>query len=300
MNDIPQQTGKLAIVTGATGGIGYETALALAVAGAEVVIAARSREKGERAIQQIRQIAPMANVYFELIDLGSLVSIQRFREKLAAQKRPVDLLINNAGVLAPPKRLVTRDGFELQFGVNFLGHFALTGLLLPLFRKAKAPRVVNISSIAAHNAAINFSDLQSELGYSATAAYCQSKLANLLFSSELQRQSNLRGWGLASISAHPGIVRTDIFYKEAGRRSLLGLSRTFLWFLYQPADQGALPALFAGTSPAAKAGAYYGPNRMNGMRGSPVVAKIPSRALDVSVAERLWNAASKLTGVAFD
>lgn len=293
-SDIPPQRGRTAVVTG-TGGLGFEDALALSRAGANVIIAGRSATKGAAAVHQIRQIVPDAAVRFEALDLASLDSIAAFGKRLRASIGELDLLINNAGVMTPPKRRMTADGFELQFGTNHLGHFALTAQLLPLLRKAVRPRVVTLSSVAARGAAIHFDDLQSERSYQPMVAYGQSKLACLMFALELQRRSDAAGWGIQSIAAHPGISRTDLLPNGAGTWSAVGLVRRVLWFLFQPAAQGALPTLFAATSPQAQGGAYYGPDKLAETRGYPAVAKAPRQALDTGSAGRLWMESERLT-----
>lgn len=295
--DIPPQEGALAVVTGSTGGIGYETALALAAAGAEVIIAARNPDKAQAAMREITRHVPHASLRFELLDLASLDSVHEFARRLIDRKRSLDLLVNNAAVMTPPERLVTRDGFELQFGTNYLGHFALTGLLLPILRPAVRPRVVTLSSIAARNATINFDDLQSEHGYKPMAAYAQSKLACLMFALELQSRSKTSGWGVTSIAAHPGIARTNLIHNGAGPRSLAGTARSLLWFLFQPSAQGALPGLYAATSPNARGGGYYGPARLAETRGHPAEAIIPKQALDPAATTRLWTTSQALSGV---
>jgi NAD(P)-dependent dehydrogenase (short-subunit alcohol dehydrogenase family) len=297
-NDIPPQRGRSVVVTG-TGGLGFQDALALARASAEVIIAGRNPSKGAAAVAAIRKEVSNADVRFEAVDLASLSSIAAFGERLRAERTSLDLLINNAAVMTPRRRKVTADGFELQFGTNYLGHFALTAQLLPLLRKGTQPRVVNVSSIAARNGRINFEDLQSNAGYRPLAVYSDSKLASLMFALELQRRSDAAGWELTSIAAHPGISRTDLVPNGAGRFSIFGLIRTLLWFLFQPAAQGALPTLFAATSPQARAGAYYGPDKLNETRGYPTVAKIPQQALDVEAARQLWDVSAKLTGASF-
>lgn len=294
---MPSLKGKLAVVTGSTGGIGYETALALCAAGAEVVIAARNADKGREAVRKITGEVPGAKVRFEPLDLASLGSVHAFAERFAAPLRPLDLLVNNAAVMAPPGRLDTPNGLELQFGTNYLGHFVLTALLLPLLRRASAPRVVTLSSVAARSGAIDFADLQSERAYKPMAAYAQSKLACLLFSFELQRRSDALGWGVTSVAAHPGISRTDLIHNGSGVRSLAGRARSLLWFLFQPAAQGALPGLFAAVSPDARPGGYYGPSRLGETRGHPAEAVPPKRALDTTTAARLWATSERLSGV---
>lgn len=297
-SDTPSQRGRIAVVTG-TGGLGFEDALALSRAGAQVIIAGRNPSKGALAVEQVRKRVPNADVRFEALDLASLGSIGAFAERLRSSIDRLDLLINNAGVMAPPKRQVTADGFELQFGTNHLGHFFLTAQLLPLLRKASQPRVVALSSVAARSGTINFDDLQSERGYKPMVAYSQSKLACLMFALQLQRHSDAAGWGIRSVAAHPGVSRTDLLPNGAGARSAAGLARRVLWFLFQPAAQGALPTLFAATSPQVQGGSYYGPDKLSETRGHPAIAKVPAQALDVSGAEKLWRASERLTGAPF-
>lgn len=298
-SDIPPQHGRSYVVTG-TGGLGYQDALALARAGAEVIIAGRNSVKGKEAVGKIQQAIPAANVHFELLNLANLASVESFGKRLQAKRQSLDVLINNAAVMALPERKVTSDGFEMQFGTNFLGPFALTARLLPLLRNSTNPRVVTVSSIAARDGAIDFSDLQAERSYKPMKVYGQSKLADLMFAFELQRRSEANQWGISSFAAHPGISRTDLITNGAGQFSVSGLMRTFLWFLFQPASQGALPTLFAATSPDARAGAYYGPDKLNEMRGFPVVAKVPPQAEDIKITARLWEIATELTGVTFE
>jgi len=291
--DIPVQDGRIAIVTG-TGGLGYETALALARAGANTIIAGRNAQKGADAVTRISAQLPSARVRFEMLDLASLASVVAFAARLADREEQLDLLINNAGVMVPPRREETKDGFELQFGTNYLGHFALTNHLLPLLRKAGGARIVSLSSVAARSGAIDLDDLNAEKSYKPMVAYSQSKLACLMFGLELQRRSTAGGWGVTSVIAHPGVARTDLLHNAPGRWSGMGLTRTLLWFLFQPAAQGALPTLFAATSPDAEPGGYYGPDALSETRGYPAPARIPPAALDEAVARRLWEASDKL------
>ncbi len=292
---IPSLKGRSAVVTG-TGGLGLETALELARAGAEVIIAGRNPRKGDDAVAKIVDEVPSANARFEQVDLASLQSVADFGGRLRNDRESLDLLINNAAVMMPPARQETSDGFELQFGTNYLGHFALTAQLMPLLSEGKDPRVVTLSSIAARNGVIDFCDLQGERNYKAMPAYSQSKLACLMFALELERRRNEGGWGVTSIGAHPGISRTDLLHNGPGRLSVHGLTRTFLWFLFQPADQGALPTLFAATSPDAEGGHYYGPASLGETRGAPAEAAIPKQAMDAESAARLWNITEQLTG----
>ena len=291
--DIPSQRGRSAIVTG-TGGLGFETALALARAGAHVVIAGRNPEKGAEAVAAIRETVPGARVRFGRVDLADLASIAEFASRIAQEHESVELLVNNAGVMRMPHRRETSDGFERQFGTNYLGHFALTMHLLPLLRRGNKPRVVTVGSIAARWGAMNFDNLHAERGYKPMQAYSQSKLACLMFAFELNRRSEAVGWDIESLAAHPGISRTDLIPNGPGWSSMPGFARRYLWFLYQPAWQGALPILFAATGPAARSGAYYGPDQLGGTRGYPIEEKPPGQALETAVAARLWEISLEL------
>ncbi|MEI9998087.1 MAG: oxidoreductase [Verrucomicrobiota bacterium] len=297
--DIPAQSGRLAIITG-TGGLGYETALALARAGAEVILAGRNPAKGEAAVAAIRAAHPGARIAFAELDLGRLASVAAFAERFGREHDALDLLINNAGVMTPPTRQLTADGFELQFGTNHLGHFALTGHLLPSLRRGRTPRVVQVSSAASRmGGAIHFDDLQSERRYSPWRGYTQSKLANLLFAFELQRRSDANGWGLMSNAAHPGYARTELIANGPGERGPgWHLNRLLLrWWMSQSAADGALPTLFAATAPEARNSGYYGPGGWQEMTGLPAPAIIPPRAKDLAVARRLWEISEQLSGV---
>lgn len=297
-SDIPPQHDRSAVITG-IGGLGYEDALALARAGCEVILAGRDPRKGASAVSRICRDVTGARIRFELLDLAELTSIAAFAERLATQRNSLDILINNAGVMVPPQRRTTADGFELQFGTNYLGHFALTAHLLPLLRAGSNPRVVSLSSVAASAGAIDFDDLNAEASYRPMPVYSQSKLACLMFAFELQRRSKAGAWGVTSIASHPGISRTDLLHNGPGRWSAHGMARTFLPFLFQPVAQGALPTLYAATSPDAVAGGYYGPDRLVETRGSPAAAKVPPRALHEAAATRLWQVSEAMTGVRF-
>ena len=294
-SDIPSQAGRSAVVTG-TGGLGLETALQLAKAGGDVIIAGRNPQKGADAIARIQEAAPRAKICFAHVDLADLASIEQFAARLARQTDRLDLLINNAGVMVPPSRQVTSDGFELQLGTNYLGHFALTARLLPLLRSGQQPRVISLSSVAARSGAIDFADLNAEADYKPMPVYSQSKLACLMFALELQRRSTAAGWNLTSIAAHPGVSRTDLLHNGPGRWSAPGLARTLLPFLFQPVPQGALPTLYAATASDAVPGGYYGPDRLGETRGYPAPAQIPSAAADPAAATRLWEVSEALTG----
>lgn len=301
-SDIPPQTGRPVIITG-TGGLAYECALALARAGAEIVLAGRNRSNGEGSIATIRSELPSANIRFEQLDLADLSSIEALGQRMRDRSERVDILINNAAVMTVPRCQTTKDGFELQFGTNYLGHFALTAHLMPLLRQGQEPRVVNVCALAANSAAINFDDLQSERRYRPMPVYGQSKLANLVFSLELHRRSMAGKWGVKSIAAHPGLARTDLAGARMNRTSESALPlplRLLAPFLLQPADQGALPPLFAATAPQAESGGYYGPNGRGERKGFPAPANIPADARDMVIAQRLWEVSKRLTHVDFD
>jgi NAD(P)-dependent dehydrogenase (short-subunit alcohol dehydrogenase family) len=301
--DIPSQSGRLAVVTGATGGLGYETALALAAAGAEVVLAGRNDAKGAHALARLRAAHPSATVRFERLDLASLASVAAFAETLLAVGRGIDLLVNNAGIMAPPERRETADGFELQFATNYLGHFALTARLLPLLRRVGSARTVNVSSLAADLEAIDLNDLQSQRSYVPFRTYGMTKLAMLMFAFELQRRSEAAGWGIEGLAAHPGFARTDIISNGPASRGLRGalwrIAKPFLLPLSPPAGPAALPTLLAATSPDARGGGYYGPTGIRELDGPPGPAKMPARALDTSAARDLWETSERLAGVSF-
>jgi NAD(P)-dependent dehydrogenase (short-subunit alcohol dehydrogenase family) len=298
-DDIPDQSGKFAIVTG-TGGLGYETALELARHGAEIVLAGRNPVKGAQSLAKIRALVPAAKIAFEELDLADLASVRAFAQRMNDRGTPLDLLVNNAGVMAFPTRRTTVDGFETQFGTNHLGHFALTAQLLPLLRTAAHPRVVTISSGLHHVGEIRFDDLQSEKRYTPNGAYSQSKLANLLFALELQRRSDTRGWGLLADAAHPGASSTDLIPNGPGTGGVQGwINRRLEPLIFQSPAAGALPTLLAATAPFAKPGGYYGPQGFLGFNGPPGLAGMSKRAKDKAVAARLWDVSEKLTGVSF-
>jgi NAD(P)-dependent dehydrogenase (short-subunit alcohol dehydrogenase family) len=302
--EVPDQSGRLAVVTGANSGIGLEAARRLAAAGAAVVLAVRNADKGAAAVEDIRAGLPDADVSVEALDLSSLASVRVFAATMTDRGRAVDLLVNNAGIMAVPKREVTEDGFELQLGTNFLGHFALTGLLLPLLRRADAPRVVTLSSSAARFGRINLDDLQSEKRYGAWRAYGQSKLADLIFAFELERRSVANGWNVMSNAAHPGSTHTNLQSTGpnlgTGKQGN-GIIGIFMRFpgVSQDAAAGALPTLYAATSPDAVGSGYYGPNGFQELNGLPAPAHVPRRALDTATAGELWRRAEQLTAVTF-
>jgi NAD(P)-dependent dehydrogenase (short-subunit alcohol dehydrogenase family) len=300
---MPDQTGRLAVITGANSGIGFEMAKALAGAGADVVMATRSAGKGEAAAASIQAAVPAAKVTREALDLSSLASVAEFAAGRKRDGRPIDLLINNAGIMAIPTRRVTEDGFEMQLGTNHLGHFALAGQLLDLLLAAPSPRLVTLSSGAANRPAqIHFDDLQLERNYGPWRAYGQSKLANLLFALELRRRIDAGGWNLRSMAAHPGYSLTNL--QTTGPREGKGESRSYNLSqvlikrlgLAQSAAAGALPTLFAATSPDARHGGYYGPKRLQ-LVGPPKAITPPRHARDEHTARRLWEVSEELTKV---
>jgi NAD(P)-dependent dehydrogenase (short-subunit alcohol dehydrogenase family) len=298
VGDMARQDGRMAVVTG-TGGLGFEVAQALTRAGADVVIAGRDTRKGAEAVARIRSDVAAAKVRFEALDLASLASVARFAERLRKDQQQVDLLVNNAGVMVPPERRQTAEGFELQFGTNHLGHFALTGHLLPLLRASDGARVISVSSVAARSGSVDWDDWNATAGYSAMPVYARSKIACLMFALELEARSVAAEWKISSIAAHPGVARTELLHNGPGRGSMQSRVRSLLPFLFQPAAQGALPLLFAATSLNARAGGYYGPDRLGETRGHPAEAKIPPQALDDAAMKQLWTLSEDATGVRF-
>jgi NAD(P)-dependent dehydrogenase (short-subunit alcohol dehydrogenase family) len=290
-SDIPDQHGRVAIVTGANSGIGYETARALAARGARVVLACRNEAKGRDAEQRIRSEAASADVRFEPLDLGALASVRAFAEKRIASEPRLDLLINNAGVMMPPYGR-TADGFETQIGTNHLAHFALTGLLLESLRRTPKARVVNVSSLAHVAGTIAFDDLHSERSYGPIRAYGQSKLANLLFTRELQRRFEAAGVDALAAAAHPGSTRTEL-----QRHS--GLMDAVVRVFSQQPPEGALPTLYAATAGDVRGGEYFGPSGFAGCLGPPGRARSSPRSRDAVLAQRLWDVSEQLTGVHF-
>jgi len=290
--DVPGQQGRLAVVTGANTGLGFETAQVLAGRGASVVLAVRDTEKGKRAAARITGTVPGANVMVQPLDLTSLDSIRAAAGELRARHPRIDLLVNNAGVMLTPRQ-TTRDGFELQLGTNHLGHFALTGLLLEQMLPVPGSRVVTVSSLAHRiRARIDFDDLQGERSYSRVAAYSQSKLANLMFTYELQRRLSGAGTTVA-VAAHPGLAATELArYTPAASAALARL-------ISQKPAMGALPVLRAATDPGVLGGQYYGPRRLLGTRGYPELARSSGQSRDTAIQRRLWTASEELTGVTF-
>ena len=283
--DIGDQHGKRVVVTGANSGIGYYTALELGRAGADVVVACRDPGRGQEALGKLQAEAPGATFRLESLDLADLRSVRAFADRYLASGAPLDVLINNAGLMMPPTRELTADGFERQFGTNHLGHFALTGLLLPALAKSRAPRVVTVSSTAVMFGKLSLENLQSEKRYRPMKAYAQSKIANLEFMIELGR---FAPW-LVSVAAHPGATISNL-QKHA-----------FQWttkMMGQPTPRGALPTLRAAVAPV-PSGTYFGPKHLFQMRGAPIEIAIPKHAIDPTRDRALWEASERLTGVVY-
>ncbi|PRY02501.1 SDR family oxidoreductase [Allonocardiopsis opalescens] len=302
---IPALTGKRAVVTGASDGMGLGMARRLAAAGAEVVMPVRNPRKGEAAISAIRTAVPGAQLSLRGLDLSSLESVAALGDTLRGEGRPIHILINNAGVMRPPNRQLTADGFEVQFGTNHLGHFALVGRLLPLLRAGRA-RVTSQVSVAARRGAINWDDLNWERGYHVMRAYAQSKIAFGLFGLELERRSQAHGWGITSNLSHPGVAPTSLLAArpELGRgrdtpyiRLIRALSARGV--LLGTAETAALPALMAATAPDAAPGALYGPSGPGNLGGPPAEQRMYAPLRSAEEAQRVWRVSEELTKTAF-
>jgi NAD(P)-dependent dehydrogenase (short-subunit alcohol dehydrogenase family) len=297
--DIHDQSGRVAVVTGANSGLGLATARELARAGARVILACRNVGKGEEAAREIRAAASDAVLEVAPLDLADLASVREFASRMASADDRLDLLINNAGIMAAPRRL-TKDGFESQFGTNHLGHFALTGLLLPALLTAPAPRVVTVSSHLHRRGTMRFDDLQGERTYNRWGAYGQSKLANLMFCFELQRRAVEAGSSLLSLAAHPGYAATNLQFAASDRF----YEKAFGWIgnrlIAQSADMGALPTLYAATVPDLPGGTYIGPGGRAEQRGYPQVVTAAGKAYDEAAWRRLWDISEQLTGVHYE
>lgn len=299
-DQIPSQAGKTALVTGANSGIGYQAALELARHGAHVLLGCRSVAKGLAALERLKKAVPGTNAELVELDMASLASVRAFAAAFVGAGLALDLLINNAGVMALNTRETTADGFERQFGTNHLGHFALTGLLIPALLAASAPRVVTVSSLAHRNGKIDFDNLQGEKKYVPWDAYNASKLANLLFALELERRARLAASKLVSIPVHPGISRTSIMANGPGTKNLKAIViKVFAPVMTQSDEAGALPTLYAATAPQARGGEYIGPDGFQALKGSPTVEQPKPQALDEAVAKRLWMVSEQLTGVVY-
>ncbi|BCZ24541.1 SDR family oxidoreductase [Mycobacterium senriense] len=305
--DVPDLRGKFAVVTGANSGLGFGVAKRLSAAGADVVMAIRDRAKGEQAVAEIRREVPEAKPSIRQLDLSSLPSVAALGEELTAEGRPIDILINNAGVMTPPQRQQTSDGFELQFGTNHLGHFALTGRLLGLLRAAESARVVTVSSIAATQDSIHFGDVNAEQGYKPMHSYGVAKLAQLMFAVELDRRSRAGNWGLISNAAHPGLTKTNLLSGASYGRTaptlqarLTRLTWRLLPFMWLDIDEGIKPTLYAAVSPDAQGAKYYGPRGFyETVRGGVTFAGVPRLARSEANMRQLWQLSEQLTGVSY-
>jgi NAD(P)-dependent dehydrogenase (short-subunit alcohol dehydrogenase family) len=297
---IESQKGRIAIVTGANSGIGLHTASGLAAAGAHVILACRDTNKAANAAEEILAAHPKADVAIATLDLASLASVHNFVDEFKINHKHLDILVNNAGVMAFPQRRATADGFEMQFGTNHLGHFALTGLLIPTLLAAPGPRVVTVSSIAHKKGRIHFNDINWQQVYSPWGAYQQSKLANLMFALELYRRAERSGSKLVSVAAHPGVSRTNIFANGPGSGGLKAMVLNLVGPLIMQSDsQGALPELYAATDTGLNGGEYIGPDGPMEFRGWPTVVKPAPHALDEVAAMQLWDISESLTGVTY-
>jgi len=297
---IPDQTGRTAVVTGANSGIGYQTALELARRGARVVLAVRDTGRGQEALRRLRAEVPAAAAELGSLDLADLASVRAFAGSLPYGE--LDLLVNNAGIMAVPL-LRTVDGFETQFGVNHLGHFALTGLLLGRLLARPGARVVTVTSGMYRTGRIGFDDLGAERGYRKWAAYSQSKLANLLFAMELQRRADAAGRDLTSVAAHPGYAATNLQAvgpRLYGSRLRAGAAVVLNRLVAQSDADGALPVLRAATDPGVRGGEVLGPSGPFELRGTPKLVRVANRARDRAVARRLWETSERLTGVRYE
>lgn len=295
IDGIPDLTGMRVIVTGANSGLGLQTSIALAGKGAEVTLACRNRGRGAAALNRLRESTGSTSCELRLLDLASLSSIRAF---CASWEGPLDVLINNAGVMATPRGL-TEDGFEQQLGINHLGHFALTGLLLPYLRLADAPRVVVVSSLAHRRGVINFEDLHSTSRYRRWTAYNQSKIANLYFAVELDRRVRAAGDKLTVTAAHPGVVNTNL-PRDLGHPATLDVVGGFFRLVGQHERQGSLPILYAATAEDVQGGEFFGPDAWGGMRGNVTMAAPAPQVADRTVAGRLWEVSEDLTGVRYE
>jgi NAD(P)-dependent dehydrogenase (short-subunit alcohol dehydrogenase family) len=300
---IPLLHGRRFLITGANTGIGYHAALKLARRQAALILACRDQARGEAARARLLHEAPSAEIELELLDLASLDSVRRFAERELARERPLHVLVNNAGVMALPQRRETADGFEMQFGTNVLGHFALTGLLLPALERgssqAEPSRVVTIASIAHKKTTLRLDDLQSKGSYSPMDAYRQSKLGDLIFALELNRRLKAKGSTVMSVAAHPGVAATELFRSDAFK-GIRNLMFHVIGAVLNTDAEGALPTLYAATSPDVVSGGYYGPQGFEEMRGEVVGdAKISAQARDLAAAEKFWQLCEHWTAVRF-
>jgi NAD(P)-dependent dehydrogenase (short-subunit alcohol dehydrogenase family) len=296
---MPSQDGRLAIVTGANSGLGFHVALELGRKGAHVILACRDQGRGQAAVERMQAQVPDGHYELRLLDVASLDNVRAFAAEAPDR---IDLLINNAGVMAPPYRK-TVDGFEMQFGTNYLGHFALTGLLLPGLEAADAPRVVTAASNMHKMGKIPWNDLQSEVKYKPYGAYSNSKLANLMFAFELQRRATAAGSNLLSAAAHPGWSATDLYTQGAKKGESTLMEKVMALptkYMAQSSFDGALPTMYAATAPDVPPGAYVGPSKRMETVGPPKLVEGSARSRDEAAGRRLWEVSEQLTGVRYE
>ncbi|MDF2859079.1 MAG: short-chain dehydrogenase [Neobacillus sp.] len=289
--------GKRIIVTGANSGIGFEAAKDFGNGGAEVILAVRNEQKGKQAKEAILKINPQASVEVMILDLADLASIREFAKNFITRYQALDILVNNAGVMVPPYQQ-TKDGFEMQFGSNHLGHFALTGLLLPLLKKTEGSRVISLSSIAHRGGSISFDNLDGAKGYKPMAFYRQSKLATLLFAKELDNRLKQHGITTISLACHPGISTTNLF--KLGKRDAPEFMKKLATLFFQPADRGALPTIYAASEKGLTGGEYIGPNGRGNIKGLPALETPAKEVYTIDTMKKLWVVSEKLTGVTYD
>jgi len=304
--NIPDLSGKRILVTGGASGIGFEAARALVEHGAELIIADRNEQGGKAAQARIRQTAAGAKVEYRMLDLSSQKAVKDFAAAVIAEGKPLDILINNAGIQPISERRVSADGFELTFGIGHLGHFTLTAMLFPLLKASPSARIVTVASLVHARGTFNWEDLQMERGYSSQRPYNQTKLANLLFARELQQRLDAAGLKIKSIAVHPGVAQTSIGAnrKQLGKfgfgdHVITAILSFVLPYLGQPAAAGALPTMYAASAPDAAGGGFYGPTGAGEMKGPPGPAKIGGLGRDMDAAKKLWAVTEELTGVKF-
>ena len=300
-SDIPDLSGKFTLVTGANSGLGYYTCLELARKGAYVILAARNKDRGNAALEKIRSIVPTAELQFMKLDLANIESVKHFADAFIEEYEKLDILVNNAGVMAIPLRRTTQ-GFEMQFGTNHLGHFALTSLLFKFIDKTPGARIVNVSSLMHKFGKIHFDDLNWEKSYSKWDAYSQSKLANLLFTLELDRRIRHAGAQTRVMASHPGFASTNLQIRGGemeGSSMNIRMNKILNKIIAQPAWKGALPSLYAATCERAESGKYYGPSGLGSLRGYPREEKINPKLTNPEEAKRLWEESERLTGIKF-
>ncbi|MCB0651461.1 MAG: SDR family NAD(P)-dependent oxidoreductase [Saprospiraceae bacterium] len=296
LNKVPSKKDSIAIVTGANIGLGYETTIGLAKKQIKVIMACRNKEKAENARKEILQKVPGADLGIILLDLGNLESVRNFASSFQEKYNRLDLLINNAGIMIPPFSKTT-DGFESQIGVNYLGHFLLTGLLMPLLEKTASSRIVTLSSIAHRNGVINFDDLNSEKSYSKMTAYGQSKVACLMFAYEMQRRLEAKGSKVISVASHPGVSNTNLSQYAPAWFKVIG-SLLLPFFMHAP-EKAALPSLYAALGEDVKGGDYFGPTGFREMKGAPGKVSSSTYSSDKDIAKRLWDVSQELTGIKY-